>query len=70
LISDADWFGIREAARCRRWEEVAERAEALGWPIVAKHARRAGHDFDSLATVVWALLLDQPDAPDPFAADG
>lgn len=66
-VSDNSWFGIRAAARRRDWEEVAARAEAIGWLLTAKHARRATADRMSLASVVWALKLDQDDAPDPFA---
>ena len=65
-VPDNTWFGIRAAARRRDWDEVASRADALGWPITAKHARRAAADRMSLACVVWALKLDQDDAPDPF----
>jgi hypothetical protein len=66
-ISDHEWFSIRRAARCRNWDEVARRADELGWPIVAHHARRAAFSEDSLITVVYALCLDRPDEPDPFA---
>jgi hypothetical protein len=65
-VSDRAWFGIRAAARRHDWDEVAQRAEELEWPIVAYHARRAAHEDDSLRAVTWALLLDQPDTPDPF----
>jgi hypothetical protein len=66
VISDRDWFGIRAAARRQDWEEVVDRADELGWPLVAKHARRARHSPDSMATVAYALLLHRPDEPDPF----
>jgi hypothetical protein len=69
-VSDKDWFAIREAARRRAWSEVEERAVDLGWLILAKHARRAEADFDSLRAVVWGLQLDQPDTADPFADEG
>jgi hypothetical protein len=68
-VSDAEWFGIRAAARRRDWDEVVTRAEELGWPILAHHARRAAADYASLRCVVAGLLLDRPDAPDPFAEE-
>ena len=68
-ISDDEWFSIRHAARRMDWPEVERRAEELGWPLLASHARRAGLEPDSLRAIVWALLLDQPDEPEPIAAD-
>jgi len=68
-VSDRDWFGIRAAARRRDWLEVAERAEATGWPILARNARRlaaAAGDEAALRAVVWGLRLDLPDLPDPL----
>ena len=65
-IPDHEWFDIRSAARRRDWAEVARRADALGWAIVAKHARRAAAHHDSIVTIVYALRLDLPDGPDPF----
>lgn len=66
-VSDRDWFGIRAAARRCDWEDVERRATNIGWPIVASHARRAPFEPDSIRVLVYALLLEQPDAPDPFA---
>jgi hypothetical protein len=60
-VSDRDWYGIRAAARRMDWPEVARRADALGWGILAKHARRAAHQNDSVFTIVYALRLDEPD---------
>jgi hypothetical protein len=65
-VSDRDWFGIRAAAHRLDWDEVAERADDLGWPVVAKHARRARFDPTSIPVLVFALRLDRPDEPDPF----
>ena len=69
-VSDKDWFGIREAVRRRDWANVAQRADALNWLLVAKHARRCQFNSESLPIIIFALRLDQPDEPDPFAADG
>jgi hypothetical protein len=66
-VSDRDWFAIRQAARRRDWNDVAARATALGWPLLAKQARRAAWSHDAVLTIIYSLLLDQPDGPDPFA---
>jgi hypothetical protein len=65
-VPDRDWFAIRAAARRQDWSDVARRAEDLSWPLVAKHARRAAFDVESIGVLVFALLLDRPDEPDPF----
>lgn len=65
-VSDRDWLSIRAAARRQDWREVARRADALGWPLVAKHARRAPVERDSVVTIVYALRLDLPDDSDAF----
>jgi hypothetical protein len=69
-ISDTDWFAIRDAARAYDWEDVARRAESMNMLITAHHARRARSHRASFEAVWYALLLDQPDAPDPFARVG
>ena len=66
--STAEWFSIRDAARRLDFDEVARMADRLGMSIVAHHARRATFDRESLDAVWWGLLLDKPDAPDPFLA--
>jgi hypothetical protein len=66
-ISDGEWFAIRDAARRLDFDEVSRRAESMGMLIVAHHAKRATFDRASLSAVWYGLLLDQPDAPDPFA---
>jgi hypothetical protein len=69
-ISDEQWFGIRAAARRLDFDRVAQMAAELGMPLLAHHARRASFDRESLGAVWWGLLLDKPDAPDPFAEGG
>ena len=64
--STAQWSSIRDAARRLDFDEVARMADLLGMPIVAHHARRATFDRESLGAVWWGLLLDKPNAPDPF----
>jgi hypothetical protein len=66
-VPDRDWFAIRAAARRQDWPDVARRAEELGWPLVAHHARRAAFNVDSIGMLIYALLLDRPDEPHPFA---
>jgi len=65
-ISDAEWFAIREAARRLDFDDVARRAERLGFGILAHHAKRARSERASLDAVWFGLLLDRPDEPDPF----
>jgi hypothetical protein len=68
--SDTEWSDIRAAARRLDFDEVVRMADRFGMPILAHHARRATLDRVSLGAVWWGLLLDQPDAPDPFAEGG
>jgi hypothetical protein len=73
-VPDTPWFAVRQAAREGRWLPVLRFAESRGWSTVASHARRLAtlggtedeREF-SMYVVAMALLLDQPDAPDPFA---
>jgi hypothetical protein len=69
-VSDRDWFGIRAAAHRLDWDEVAARADELGWPLVAKHTRLARFDPASIQVLVFALRLNRPDEPDPFREVG
>lgn len=62
-----EWFAIRAAALRLDFDEVARMADGMGMVILAHHARRAVAERSSLDAVWWGLLLDRPDAPDPFA---
>lgn len=73
-ISDRDWFGIRAAAHRLDWEEVAQRADELGWPLVSKHARRvmfdpSGAASDVMVSVGGAGLSDRERALARMAVD-
>jgi len=76
-IPDSQWFAVRQAARDGRWLAVLRFAETRGWFTLTSHARRLAtlegteeeREF-SMYIVAMALLLDQPDAPDPFGEVG
>jgi hypothetical protein len=72
-VADSQWFAVRKAAREGRWLPVLRFAESRGWAMAACHVRGLAtlggteeeREF-SMYVVAMALLLDQPDAPDPF----
>jgi hypothetical protein len=76
-IPDSQWFAVREAARAGRWLAVLRFAESRGSLTLSFHARRLAtlkgseedRDF-SMYVVAMGLLLDQPDARDPFGEVG
>lgn len=67
-ITEAEWFGIRAAARSKNWGEVQRRAKALGWGLLVEQAQRAGTDRRARQVIRYGLLLDLPDAS--FGPDG